>query len=78
MGITATGPKSRLRAVEVHLFPESMRGVGEGHYDWDLEPGSSMTNGNIDGEVASANGRSSQSATRAEHLRLPCRQMYRL
>ena len=57
VGITATGPESRLRAVEVHLFPESMRGVGEGHYDWDLEPGSSMTNGNIDGEVASATGR---------------------
>lgn len=57
VGITASGPESRLRAIEVHLFPEAMRGVGEGHYGWDLEPGTTMTNGNIDGEVASANGR---------------------
>jgi hypothetical protein len=56
VGITASGPESRLRAMEVHLFPESMRGVGEGHYGWDLEPGTTMTNGNIDGEVSSANG----------------------
>jgi hypothetical protein len=34
----------KLRAVEVHVFPESMRGVGEGHRPWDLQPGSSMTN----------------------------------
>jgi hypothetical protein len=57
VGITASGPESRMRAVEVHLFPESMRGVGEGHYPWDLEPGTSMTNGNIDGEVSSSTGR---------------------
>ena len=24
------------KAIEVHIFPESMRGTGEGHYDWDL------------------------------------------
>jgi hypothetical protein len=36
-----------LRALEVHLFPESMRGTGEGHRPWDLQPGSSMTNGNV-------------------------------
>jgi len=57
VGITASGPESRLRAIEVHLFPEAMRGVGEGHYGWDLEPGTTMTNGNIDGEVSSTNGR---------------------
>jgi hypothetical protein len=34
----------KLRAVEVHVFPESMRGVGEGHRPWDLQPGSTMTN----------------------------------
>src|SRR5450432_3772704 len=24
------------KAIEVHIFPESMRGTGEGHYPWDL------------------------------------------
>ncbi len=36
-----------LRALEVHLFPESMRGTGEGHRPWDLEAGSTMTNGTV-------------------------------
>src|ERR1700719_5364521 len=26
------------KAVEVHIFPEAMRGTGEGHYPWDLRP----------------------------------------
>ena len=34
-------------ALEVLVFPESMRGVGEGHYPWDLEPGSYMTNATV-------------------------------
>jgi hypothetical protein len=36
-----------LRAVEVHLFPDSMRGTGEGHRPWDLQPGSTMTNATV-------------------------------
>lgn len=36
-----------LEATEVHVFPESMRGLGEGHYDWDKGPRSTMTNGNV-------------------------------
>ena len=36
-----------LRALEVHLFPESMRGTGEGHRPWDLEAGSTMTNATV-------------------------------
>lgn len=35
------------RAVEVHIFPEAMRGTGEGHYPWDLRPQSTMTNANV-------------------------------
>ncbi|MBV8330665.1 MAG: hypothetical protein JOZ61_09395, partial [Verrucomicrobia bacterium] len=31
-------------ALEVHIFPEVMRGTGEGHYPWDLRPQSTMTN----------------------------------
>src|SRR5690349_22034498 len=34
------------KALEVHIFPESMRGVGDGHRGWDLQPSSTMTNGN--------------------------------
>jgi hypothetical protein len=36
-----------LVALEVHIFPEAMRGTGEGHYDWDLRPTSKMTNANV-------------------------------
>ena len=39
------------KAIEVHIFPESMRGTGEGHYDWDLMPKSKMTNGNVEQTV---------------------------
>ncbi len=43
-------------ALEVVLFPEAMRGTGEGHYDWDMIPDhtaggaqvkSAMTNGTV-------------------------------
>lgn len=46
-----------LVALEVHVFPEEMRGAGEGHRPWDLEPGSTMTNATVTGAVESANGR---------------------
>ncbi len=59
VGVTAIqqGPGALLQAREVHLFPEAQRGTGEGHYDWDLEPGSSMTNANVDDIVKTNNGR---------------------
>jgi hypothetical protein len=44
------------KAIEVHIFPESMRGTGEGHYDWDLKPQSKMTNGNVEQTVAGVDG----------------------
>jgi hypothetical protein len=44
------------KAIEVHIFPESMRGTGEGHYDWDLKPQSKMTNGNVEQTVAGVEG----------------------
>jgi hypothetical protein len=47
----------RWQATEVHIFPESMRGAGEGHYAWDL-PESTMTNGAVTGNVAAGGGRS--------------------
>jgi hypothetical protein len=45
VGVTARPDKDgELKAVEVHIFPESMRGAGEGHYPWDLTADSTMTN----------------------------------
>ena len=32
------------RSLEVHVFPPGVK-MGEGHYGWDLQPGSMMTNG---------------------------------
>ena len=46
-----------LVALEVHVFPESMRGTGEGHRDWDLAPGSLMTNANVANVIALGNDR---------------------
>lgn len=50
---TATLPSAdgTQRALEVLVFPESGRGSGEGHYPWDLQPGSMMTNATV-AEVA--------------------------
>ena len=45
------------KAIEVHIFPEAMRGTGEGHYPWDLRPQSTMTNANIEQIVAAVDGR---------------------
>jgi hypothetical protein len=44
-----------LQAVEVHIFPEAMRGTGEGHRPWDLKPQSTMTNANVEAAVTGAN-----------------------
>ena len=45
----------KLRALEVTVFPPAMKGVGEGHYGWDLGPKSSMTNGTV-GNLVVSNG----------------------
>src|SRR5882724_682857 len=48
IGTTTVGQREgALVAEEVHIFPENMRGTGEGHYDWDLRPDSKMTNANV-------------------------------
>src|SRR5215475_8981712 len=44
------------KALEVHIFPEAMRGVGDGHRGWDLQPSSTMTNGNVEQTAASSDG----------------------
>jgi hypothetical protein len=40
-------PDGSLVALEVLVFPEAMRGTGEGHYPWDLQPESTMTNATV-------------------------------
>lgn len=49
-------PDGTLKALEVLIFPEAMRGAGEGHRPWDLTPGSSMTNANVEAAVAGVQG----------------------
>lgn len=49
------GPDGKLIAREVHLFPESQRGTGEGHREWD-EPGSTMTNAAVSKTAKGARG----------------------
>ena len=44
------------RALEVHIFHESMRGSGEGHRPWDLQPKSTMTNATVDQMIVAVNG----------------------
>ncbi|MGA3310176.1 MAG: hypothetical protein ABSD08_16430 [Xanthobacteraceae bacterium] len=57
VGITAIPqPDGTQKAVEIHIFPEAMRGTGEGHRPWDLMPDSTMTNANVDSVVVSADG----------------------
>lgn len=49
VGTTAVKePDGNLKALEVHIFPESARGTREGHRPWDLQPGSTMTNANVE------------------------------
>lgn len=36
VGVGATGSKSHLVALEVHIFPNAMRGTGEGHRSWSI------------------------------------------
>jgi outer membrane lipoprotein SlyB len=58
VGITAMPqPDGSQKAVEIHIFPENLRGTGEGHRPWDLMPNSTMTNANVDSAVSSVDGR---------------------
>jgi hypothetical protein len=44
------------KAVEIHIFPEPMRGTGEGHRPWDLMPNSTMTNATVAQMVKGVSG----------------------
>lgn len=53
---TVPGPDGSQNAVEVHLFPENMRGTGEGSRPWDLRPNSTMTNATVAESVEAKDG----------------------
>ena len=53
---TVPGPDGSQNAVEVHVFPEEMRGTGEGSRPFDLRPNSTMTNATVAQTVAGNDG----------------------
>ena len=50
------GTDGSLHALEIHIFPEAMRGVGEGQRPTDLVPNSLMTNATVSGITAAPQG----------------------
>ena len=50
------GPDGVLNALEVLVFPEAARGSNEGHYPWDLQPESMMTNATVATVAAAGDG----------------------
>jgi len=50
-------PDGTMKALEVHIFPEALRGTGEGSREFDLQPKSTMTNAAVTGIVNSTDGR---------------------
>jgi hypothetical protein len=53
---TVPGPDGMPTAIEVHVFPESMRGTGEGSRPFDLKPNSTMTNATVSESVVGNDG----------------------
>jgi hypothetical protein len=53
---TVPGPDGVDNAVEVHVFPENMRGTGEGSRPYDTRPNSSMTNATVAESVIGNDG----------------------
>jgi hypothetical protein len=49
-------PDGSQKAIEVHIFAESMRGTGEGFRPWDGAPNSTMTNGTVGATVTGVDG----------------------
>jgi hypothetical protein len=48
-------PDGTQKAVEIHIFPEAIRGTGEGFRPW-VRPGSTMTNGTVGETVTGVHG----------------------
>jgi Domain of unknown function (DUF5666) len=58
IGVTAMPqPDGSQKAIGIHIFMESQRGVvADRHFPWDREPGSTMTNANVDTMVSGVDG----------------------
>ena len=57
IGVTAMPQKDgTLRAIAIHIFPDTAKGTAEGHRAWDLAPETTMTNATVEGVVASGSG----------------------
>jgi hypothetical protein len=52
------GTDGKNHSVELRIFPEAMRGLGEGQYAWDLMPDSLMTNATVSGIAGAPQGQS--------------------
>jgi hypothetical protein len=50
------GTDGKIHAIEVRIFPEALRGAGEGQYPWDLKPDTVMTNATAGQITKSADG----------------------
>ena len=50
------GTDGKNHSVELRIFPEQMRGLGEGQYAWDLTPESTMTNATVAGITGAPQG----------------------
>ena len=50
------GTDGKHHSVELRIFPEAMRGLGEGQYAWDLAPESLMTNATVSGVTGAPQG----------------------
>jgi hypothetical protein len=55
---TVPGTDGTPTALEVHVFPEAMRGTGEGSRPFDLKPNSTMTNATVAESVVGNDGHS--------------------
>ena len=66
IGVVGIGPANAMKAINVAIFPESARGAGEGHREWDTLPDSTMTNATVDADVASSDGRTLKLTAKGE------------
>jgi len=64
------GTDGKLHALEVLIFPEAMRGTGEGHFPWDLQPDSLMTNAAVAGIAAAPTGRTLKLAHKGQETEI--------
>jgi len=58
IGVGARRTEGGMTAVQVFIFPEAMRGTGEGHRPWAVLPDSTMTNATVAETVSRVDGSS--------------------